>query len=82
MIYCEVACVVLSAGYYAYQIASATSVEMRKCAGNCVSVIIPMSSTGNRLNENTCESDYMMNKCKYMFIWIYEQYAQYLSEPR
>ena len=77
-----VACVVLSAGYYAYQIASATSVEMGKCAGNCVSVIIPMSSTGNRLNENTCESDYVMNKCKYMFIWIYEQYARYLSEPR
>ena len=44
------------------------SEEMGKYAGNCVSVIIPMSSTGNRLNENTYEIDYVMNKCKYMFI--------------
>ncbi|KAG8486019.1 hypothetical protein CXB51_019397 [Gossypium anomalum] len=42
------------------QIASVTRVVI--CASNRVSVIIPMSSTGNRLSENICEHDHVMNK--------------------
>ena len=52
------------------------SEEMGKYAGNCVSVIIPMSSTGNLLSENTYVHDYEMNKCKYIYVKSCEQCAR------